>query len=86
MLRLDSSPGLSSGIAPCFVAWGLKQQAELPDAKETLNRRRLPFSEAIAEALAGRITDAASVALLLALDARARRGDLPDELVRLLLR
>lgn len=84
VLRLEASPGITDEIAPCFVAWGLKQRGDHPDAQESLNRRRLAFGEAVAEALAGTIKDAASVALLLALDARARRGALPDDLARLL--
>lgn len=84
LLHLDASPGISSERAPGFVAWSLKQRADHPDAQESLNRRRLPFGEAVAEALSGRISDAVSVALLLALDARLRRGDLPDDLAALL--
>ncbi|WP_156655621.1 hypothetical protein [Methylobacterium platani] len=84
MLRLDASPGISSERVPGFVAWNLSRGAAHPDPQESLRLRRLPFAEAVAEALSGAITDGPSVALLFCLAERARRGDLPSGLLELL--
>jgi 8-oxo-dGTP pyrophosphatase MutT (NUDIX family) len=84
VLRLDASPGISSEQVPGFVAWNLKRGPAHPDPQESLRLRRLPFSEAVGEALSGAITDGPSVALLLCLAERARRGDLPGDLLDLL--
>ncbi|MGX7705211.1 NUDIX domain-containing protein [Methylobacterium sp. Gmos1] len=84
VLRLDASPGISSEQMPAFVAWNLKRGPAHPDPQESLRVRRLPFAEAVGEALSGAITDGASVALLLCLAERARRGDLPADLLSLL--
>jgi 8-oxo-dGTP pyrophosphatase MutT (NUDIX family) len=84
VLRLMVSPGITNEIAPCFVAWDLKQGASDPDPQEDLATRRLPFSDAVAAALDGTICDAPSVATLLAVHARAAQGRLPADLMRLL--
>ncbi|GJD50553.1 Methanol dehydrogenase activator [Methylobacterium crusticola] len=84
VLHLDASPGISSERVPCFAAWALSRGGAHPDPQESLRLRRLPFGEAVTAALSGEITDGPSVALLLALSARAGRGDLPDDLLALL--
>lgn len=84
LLRLDASPGLSNERVPGFVAWDLTRGPAAPDPMESLRIRRIPFADAVSEALTGAITDGPSVALLLCLAERARRGDLPEDLLRLL--
>ncbi|WP_288582692.1 NUDIX hydrolase [uncultured Methylobacterium sp.] len=84
LLRLDASPGISSERVPGFVAWNLTRGPSHPDPQESLRIRRLPFAAAVDEALSGAITDGPSVALLLCLAERARRGDLPEDLSALL--
>jgi len=81
---LTASPGISSELAPCFVAWNLKQVGDRPEPQESLNLRRIPFGQAVDAVLRGEIIDAASVALLLGASERARRGQLPDDLIALL--
>jgi 8-oxo-dGTP pyrophosphatase MutT (NUDIX family) len=84
VLRLMVSPGITDESAPCFVAWDLKQGRADPDPQEDLAIHRLPFQEAVAAALNGTICDAASIATLLAVHARAVQGSLPADLMRLL--
>lgn len=84
VLRLLVSPGITDEWAPCFVAWDLARVEGTKDEQEELSLRRLPFRDAVAAALDGTVHDAASVATLLAVDARARRGDLPERLMALL--
>ncbi|MPR12488.1 hypothetical protein [Microvirga tunisiensis] len=75
------SPGITDELAPCFVAWDLEQGTAEPDPQEDLAIRRLPFREAVAAALDGTISDAASVATLLAVHARAAAKSLPADLL-----
>lgn len=86
MATLMASPGISDEIAPCFVAWELEQSQADPDPQEDLAVKRIPFEEAVGACLDGEICDAVSVALILAVHARAARADLPDDLLRLLRR
>ena len=84
VLKLDASPGISSEQAPCFAAWSLSQEGRHPDAQESLRLRRLSFRDAVRAVLSGDITDAASVALILALHARLAADDLPEALAAVL--
>jgi 8-oxo-dGTP pyrophosphatase MutT (NUDIX family) len=84
VLRLMVSPGITDETAPCFVAWDLEQGAADPDPQEDLTVRRLPFRDAVAAALDGTISDAASIATLLAIHARAAQGSLPSDLIQCL--
>jgi 8-oxo-dGTP pyrophosphatase MutT (NUDIX family) len=79
----SASPGISDELAPGYVAWGLERGAPQPDEEELLVSRRVPFAEAVELALSGEIADLASIALLLAIDARGRRGTLPADLLEL---
>src|SRR5215213_9090775 len=82
VLRLMVSPGITDEIAPCFVAWDLEQGAAHPDPQEDLSIRRVSFQDAAAECLNGTICDAPSVATILAVQARAIQGSLPEDLLR----
>ena len=84
LFDLNASPGLTDEICPCFVAWGLHAGEVRPEQHETITQRRLPFAEAVAMALAGEIADASSVALILGVQARLARGELPPGLLALL--
>ncbi|MGY3576826.1 hypothetical protein [Bradyrhizobium sp. USDA 4504] len=84
LFDLTASPGISNEIAPCFVAWGLHHGKPQHAAEESLSQRRISFGDAITLALTGEIADAASVSTILAIQTRALRRDLPDELLRLL--
>jgi 8-oxo-dGTP pyrophosphatase MutT (NUDIX family) len=84
LFSLLPSPGISSERAPCFVAWNTSQRGPRPDQTETLAVRRIRFRDAVSAAANGEIIDAPSVASILTVQTRALRGDLPDDLLRLL--
>lgn len=73
LLELHTSNSVTDERAVIYVATGLTMGEAEPDDTEQLSLRRLPVDEAIDLALCGEITDAMSVAALLALDARRRR-------------
>jgi 8-oxo-dGTP pyrophosphatase MutT (NUDIX family) len=84
LFDLDASPGLTDEICPCFVAWGLHEGPARPEQQESITQRRLPFADAVSMALTGEIADASSVALILGVQTRLSRGELPAELLALL--
>jgi 8-oxo-dGTP pyrophosphatase MutT (NUDIX family) len=84
LFDLNASPGLTDEICPWFVAWGLHPGEVRPEQHETITQRRLSFAEAVSMALAGEIADASSVALILGVQGRLSRGELPRELLALL--
>lgn len=78
LLTLHTSPGMTNEKITIFLARGLSPategfQAEHEELTMTVSRR--PLAQAVADALAGEITNAAAVAGLLAA-AVARPGDL----------
>jgi 8-oxo-dGTP pyrophosphatase MutT (NUDIX family) len=75
LARLHLSNSISDETAVLFLATGLMPGAASPDGTEDLAVRWVPFDEALAMALDGRITDAMSVAALLHVGvARLRAG------------
>jgi len=84
ILTTAASPGNSDECSNGFVAWGLHAGPPQPEEEELLIARRLPFAEAVDMALSGAIGHAASVALILAIEARLRRRELPPALLSLL--
>jgi len=87
ILELHPSNSTSRERALCFLATGLTRVSEpQPDASEADMRvERLPFLDAFAQALDGRITDAMTVAMLLRAYHMAQTGDLEPELARHIL-
>jgi 8-oxo-dGTP pyrophosphatase MutT (NUDIX family) len=65
ILVLDLSNSVTDEVATVFLATGLSFGESEPDDTEALQLRRVPFEEAYAMALDGRITDAISVAAIL---------------------
>ena len=78
------APGSIDGRTQCFVAWGLQPGAPHPEPEEQLVQRRMPFAESISMALSGEISHFASVSLLLGIQTKLTRGELPAELTKLL--
>ena len=78
------SPGSIDGRTQCFVAWGLQPGPPHPEPEEELVQRRVPFAESISMALSGEISHFASVSLLLGIQTKLTRGELPAELTKLL--
>ena len=76
LLELHTSNSVTDERALIYVARGLTMGEAEPDDTEQLSVRRVSVDEAIDEAVRGEITDAMSVAALLALHAhRGRRTD-----------
>ena len=78
------SPGSIDGCTQCFVAWGLQPGTPHPEPEERLLQRRVPFAEAISMALSGEIANLGSITLLLGIQIKLARGELPADLAILL--
>jgi 8-oxo-dGTP pyrophosphatase MutT (NUDIX family) len=78
------SIGTSNETTPGFVAWGITAGEARPEPEERIALRREPFRRAVDMALQGEIAHLIGSALLLAIDARLRRDDLPRDLRDLL--
>jgi ADP-ribose pyrophosphatase len=61
LARVHLSNSVSDELAVLFVATGLTLGTAAPEGTEALEVRWLPFDEALAMTLDGRITDAMSV-------------------------
>jgi 8-oxo-dGTP pyrophosphatase MutT (NUDIX family) len=78
------APGSIDGRTQCFVAWDLQRGAPHPEPEEELVQRRVSFAESISMALSGEISHFASISLLLGIQTKLARGELPGELAKLL--
>ena len=65
LARVDLSNSVTDERAVLFVATGLTVGSSSPDATESLALRWIPFDEAVAMTMDGRITDVMSVAAIL---------------------
>jgi ADP-ribose pyrophosphatase len=61
LARAHLSNSVSDELAILFVATGLTEGVATPDGTESLERRWVPFDEALAMTFDGRITDAMSI-------------------------
>jgi len=68
-----------------YLALGLTPTEGSPDATEQLALARVPFREALEAALAGKLKDMLTVAMLLRGYHMAREGALPGALARAML-
>jgi len=82
----SAAPGSSDEVTPGYVAWDIEEGDAQPDAEELLTLRRAPFNDAVDMALNGEIGNMVGIAILLGLQARLTRGDLPTSLMTLLNR
>lgn len=78
------APGTIDGRTQCFVAWDLQPGTPHPEPEERLLQRRVPFGEAVSMALSGEISNFSSVTLLLGIQLKLARGELPADLAALL--
>ncbi len=85
ILTLQTSNASVDEVARVFLATGLSAVETEPDDTEDLATVRVPFQEALAQANAGRIQDAMTVAGLLRLHHMAVTGELDGALTRLVL-
>lgn len=76
LLQLDLSNSVSDEVATVWLATGLSFGEASPDDTESLQLKRVPFEEAYAMALDGRITDAISVAAILRVKLLQLAGEL----------
>ncbi|MBI1362315.1 MAG: NUDIX domain-containing protein [Alphaproteobacteria bacterium] len=84
--NVQLSNSVTDERAFAFIAWGLSPDSSWEkDPSEDLAVRHVPFSEAVAMAVSGEISDAFSLVMLLKADHLARTGALPGPLQRLLL-
>jgi len=84
LFAASPSPGLTDAATSGFVAWGLHGGDAHPDPEEIITPRRVPFSMAVSMVLSGEIADYGSMAAILMIETRLRRGDLPSDLAALL--
>ncbi len=81
--QLSNSVSDERGLA--FIAIGLSAVAAEPDPTEALALARVPFIEALDQALSGAIQDMISVAVLLRAYHMASEGELPEPLAKAML-
>ena len=86
ILRLDYSNSSTDETGVVFLAWNLTPGPSTPDDTEALAHKRLPFAEALAQAISGQITDAPSVAGLLRAYHMAKTGQLDPVLAASMLK
>jgi 8-oxo-dGTP pyrophosphatase MutT (NUDIX family) len=84
LFKASASPGVTDEFAIGFVAWGLRAGQPHPDASEDLVRLRVPFAKAVAMVFSGEIADLASSSLLLGIQLKFDRGELPADLAECL--
>ncbi|HWE45659.1 MAG TPA: NUDIX hydrolase [Caulobacteraceae bacterium] len=84
-LTMELSNSVTDEEAVCYLAWGLTSAAAAPDPTESLAIARVPFRALLAEAAAGRIQDALTVATAFRAYHMAREGELPQGLARAML-
>jgi 8-oxo-dGTP pyrophosphatase MutT (NUDIX family) len=79
------SNSVSDELCVGFIATGLSQSEAEPDETEALALARVPFAEALEQALCGNIQDIMTVAILLRAYHMAREGALPEPLAKAML-
>lgn len=87
VLRLQLSNSVTDELAIGYLATGLSQAAETPHGDETedIVRVRVPFREVLDAAMAGHLTDALTVAMLLRAYHMAQEGLLSPALAQAML-
>ena len=81
-----ASPGTTDEFGAGYVAWDLVEGEPCPDPEETLRSQRVPFQEAVSMALRGEVGNLLGISLLLSIQVRLMRGNLPEDLLALLRR
>jgi ADP-ribose pyrophosphatase len=66
LVSFYTSPGFSTELIHVFVATGLRESLVDPDEEEQIELVRLPVGQAISQVLEGEISDAKTIAGLLA--------------------
>jgi 8-oxo-dGTP pyrophosphatase MutT (NUDIX family) len=84
-LTMQLSNASSDEVALCYVATGLSPVPREPDPTEALAVVRVPFRAALKAAIAGKIQDSITVAMLLRAHHMAVEGEFPERLSRSML-
>jgi 8-oxo-dGTP pyrophosphatase MutT (NUDIX family) len=85
ILTLELSNSVTDEVCHGYLALGLTPTATAPDETEDLAMVRVPFAQALDAAVSGHMPDSLTVALLLRVHHMAVKGELPDDLARLVL-
>jgi 8-oxo-dGDP phosphatase len=85
ILTLELSNSVTDERGYGYLAMGLTPTALAPDETEDLAMVRVPFREALDAAVAGWMPDSLTVALLLRVHHMAVKGELGDDMARLVL-
>ncbi|MEL6569404.1 MAG: NUDIX hydrolase [Pseudomonadota bacterium] len=84
LIDFDVSNSVTDEVAACFLAWGLTPGPAAPEPSEVLSHRRVTFSDLVSGCLNGDITDGLTMVMALTTAEKARRGDLPEDLLAIL--
>lgn len=85
LCQFDVSNSVTDEVSDCFLAWGLTQGEASPEPSEDLSVKQVPFAELVSMVLGGAIRDSVTIVAVLTALEKARRGDLPEDVTRLLL-
>lgn len=85
LIGFDISNSVTDEKAVCFLAWDLETGKAAPEASEDLAIRHVGFGELLSLCLDGTITDSLTLMMAFAAEQRARRGELPEAVTRLIL-
>lgn len=85
VLRFQLSNSLTTETGIGYLATGLSPTSAAPDETEVIAQARVPFREALDQALAGAMLDMITIAMLLRAYHMAREGELPAQLTRTML-
>jgi len=85
ILTMELSNSITDEFCHGFLAMDLTPTATAPDETEDLAMVRVPFAQALDAAVSGQMPDSLTVALLLRVHHMAVKGELPDDLARLVL-
>jgi ADP-ribose pyrophosphatase len=80
LTELYPSPGMTDSVTTIYLATGCTPVERAPHGPEEVHSRllHLPFQDAVAMVLDGRIRDAKTVTAVLLTERRMRDGDLPE--------
>jgi len=83
VMDFDMSNSVSTEVATCFLAWGLRAGETAPDETELFESLRIPFKDVLNAVISGAIRDSLTVVTVLRVFHMAVSGELPDDLSRL---
>ena len=85
VLRFQLSNSLTTETGVGYIAMDLSPTETAPDDTEDIALARVPFREALEQALCGNMQDMITIAMLLRAYHMAREGELPAQLTRAML-